>query len=42
MKGEELLMDRSDNGEGNCEWYKSGGVDGREIRSVTEAGVVRP
>lgn len=34
-------MDLSDNAEGNCEWYKSWRVNGREIRSVTEAEVVR-
>lgn len=34
-------MDLSDNAEGNCEWYKSWGVDNRGIRSVTEAGVAR-
>ena len=41
MKGEELLIDLSDNTEGNYEQYKSWGVDHGEIRSVTETGVVR-
>lgn len=33
-------MESSDNAEGSCKEYESWGVDDREIRSVTEAGVL--